>query len=181
MNSNGKKCKNEVSFRLFLRSEQLQENKIFNQVQQQVKRNSWMQKIQYALYTNYKVPYRRCKLLVVGNGGVRKTSTIRSLLNQDFNSEYNSTEVADANVQVSLLSAANWRQQINHTDIHLMDNDFKQVVAQIEEDKALETYAPEYDTYAPALVPKVVEAVATSSALKKIQVKKAILSSSLQE
>ena len=131
-----------------------------------------MQKVQYALDTNYQVSYRRAKLLVVSSGGVGQTSTIRSLLGQDFLSEYNSTEVADANVQVSLLSAVHWRQQNNHTEAHLMDNDFKQVVAQIEEDKAVETYAPVSLTDVPALNYKVVEAISVSSAQEKLQPRK---------
>ena len=48
-----------------------------------------------------------------------------------------------------------------------MDKDFEQVVAQIEKDKAVETYAPGYDTVVPALNPKVVEVVASSSVQNK--------------
>ena len=131
-----------------------------------------MQKVQFALYTNYQVSYRRSKLLVVGNGGVGKTSTIQSLLSQGFDHKYKSTEVADANVQISLLSAANWRQQNNHNDNHLMDKDFEQVVALIEEDKAVETHAPVFSTAVPALNYKVVEAISFSSAQDKLQPRK---------
>ena len=99
-------------------SEQLKDNEIFQDIQKQIQENSWIRRVQFSLETNYKVPYRRTKLLVVGDGGAGKSSTIRSLLNYDFDEERHSTEVADANIPVSLFGAVNWRQQHNYADLH---------------------------------------------------------------
>ena len=83
-----------------------------------------MKKVQYALTYNATTSFKRTKLLFVGNGGAGKTSTIRSLLSGEFRPEYDSTEVADANVQISLLSAVDWRPQQRNPDAHIMDADF---------------------------------------------------------
>ena len=109
-------------------SEQLKEHHLFKQIQRQVEKNNWMHKVQYALAQNVTTTFKRTKLLVVGKGGAGKTSTIRSLLTKEFQAEYDSTEVADANVQVSLLSAVNWKLQKENIDVHLMDSDFQQAV-----------------------------------------------------
>ena len=110
--------------------------------------------------------FKRTKLLVVGNSGAGKTSTIRSLLYKEFQVEYHSTEVADANVQVSLLSALDWIPQNKKVDTHLMEADLKQAVSQMNKDKAIETSGPISPVVLPALNPKVVEAISESSGIK---------------
>ena len=147
-------------------SDDLKEHYLFNQIQQQVKKNRWMQKVQYALMYRVTTSFKRVKLLAVGNGGAGKTSTIRSLLTKRFQADYDSTEVADANVQVSLLSALDWRLQKEKASVHLMDSDFQQAVSQITEDKAVETYTATSEVInVPALNPKVLEAISRADGI----------------
>ena len=136
---------------------------MFKQIQEQVERNRWIQKVQYALLQNVTTTFKRTKLLVVGKGGAGKTSTIRSLLTKDFKSEYDSTEVADANVQVSLLSTVDWKPLKEYSDLHLMESDFKEAVSRVKQDKSIETFASVTDLFAvPALSQSVVEVVSKS-------------------
>ena len=150
-------------------SEQLKEHNLFKRIQLQIERNRWMQMVQYTLVRNVTTNFKRTKLLVVGNGGAGKTSTIRSLLTKEFQTEYDSTEVADANVQVSLLSALDWRPQQENSGIHFMEADFKQAVLQVTEDKAVESFASVSNIFVvPALNPKVLEAISDADGIQNM-------------
>ncbi|GBG34317.1 Leucine-rich repeat serine/threonine-protein kinase 2 [Hondaea fermentalgiana] len=68
-----------------------------------------------ALKANEKVRWGRAKLMVVGKGAAGKTSTIRTLLNQPFNPDHDST----IGVDLRLMRTRDWRERRTITDADL--------------------------------------------------------------
>ena len=97
--------------------------------------------------------------MVVGKGGVGKTSTIRSWLGQPFEAKYLSTEVADVNLQVSLLNVVDWTIKDANSEDHLMDSDFRFAAAQVSEDSVVSTSARTEDILIPAMDSNVFDAI----------------------
>ena len=99
-------------------------------------------RIQRALESGENVPYRRTKLLFVGEGRAGKTSTINSLLGLEFHPEQASTLVAEAeaDVAVSLQDISDgWIKQ-GHEERHLLKDDFRNVVSYADKNLGLGLY-----------------------------------------
>ena len=82
-------------------------------------------KVIKAVNNREKTAFARTKLMVIGNGGAGKTSTIRKLLGKPFQEKYLSTEVgeADAQVQLSNVSMNNWEGLENTEGEHILNED----------------------------------------------------------
>ena len=104
-------------------------------------------RIQSALESGENVPYRRTKLLFVGEGRAGKTSTINSLIGLEFNPDQASTLVAEAetDVAVSLQDISDeWKQQGNE-ERHLLRDDFRSVVRYADRKGKLGLASPSKD------------------------------------
>lgn len=118
-----------------------------------IKRNKLAQKHAFykALSSDEKQPWLRSKLMLIGEGKVGKTATVRSLLNRKFDPEWKSTvgihvtEVTTANpenwssmgtrdftAKFINKAAAKTLEETKETTIDLAENDISQVAASIE-------------------------------------------------
>ena len=90
----------------------------------------WADDVKAAILKKGKAEFRRNKLMMIGNGGAGKTSTLKSLLGLKFSKKYNSTLVADNDQQIELYTGniVNWKQVKQKTGQQLLQDDFASVL-----------------------------------------------------